>query len=693
MVPNRLGSISVNSMDAPLRFLELFQRLPGGGLRGRATPEFGPATLPDPFVAPTLLTELSVEQPHVTFVAARGATGKSIFAERVSAMKDVPLWRLNLDKGVSAHAFDAKLAAYLGADGAERFSQDADAFVIVDALDEARMRVSPVSWGEFIDSLVPYAERGHKFMFLGRERIVEDVWLHFDDAGISCAWYEISHFDRDQRVQYVNDRVTATPGSARAEGAAYEQARDATLSALAGTVDAELSDSFVGYAPVLDAVVVLLAQQNHAVVRNTFSDTVFAEDRVGVLVKILRDLLDREQEKAAPTVQELGLDLAQAYSGDEQMLWLAADLLGAREPELSWCPPERRIDYVKRVREFLRDHPFRTEEKWASPVFSAYVGARRFSDPHIRDGLQAIGRRTGLLFDFVTATGESMIDEWQFAALHSSMLAAEWHAVEAAVTIEPETVIDGLEVIDADLMLLEAAQTRLASFQLVLDEPGALRLFGPTSYLSVDFPGAVAVGVGTSLTLGPECFVRCHDLHVRSETVEIARRAKTKGELVDEPSVALEVSGRLTLDGTLVGNPAQDAFEIRVPDEQVLVFPWVAYKTELLSSSVETAPNERATRFLNMLMILMRRHGHAGRMAVFDKKLHGRQSIKQSEFAAVINELEALGIVSHEGDLIYLQPDWEQHRFSGKGRPGSPILEDKYDIWKPILERISARLS
>jgi len=684
----------MDSIDASIRFLDLFQRLPAGGLAGKARPEFGPAAMPDPFVAPTLLTEVAAEQPHVTFVSARGATGKSIFADRVSAMKGVPLWRLNLDKGVSAHAFDAKLTSYLGSDGVDRFSRDKDAFVIVDALDEARMRVSAVSWNDFIESLVPYAQGGQKFLFFGRERIVEDVWLHFDDAGISCAWYEISHFDRDQRAQYVDARVSATPGGAQAEGAAYEEARDATLSALAGTVDAELSDSFVGYAPVLDAVVALLAWQNHVVVRNTFAEAVDAQDRVDVLIGILKSLLSREQEKTAPTIAELGLDPADTYSDEEQICWLAADLLGAQEPELAWCPPEKRPDYVKRIREFLRDHPFRSEDKWASPVFSAYVGARRFNDSQIRGGLQAIGSRTGLLFDFVTAAGESMLDEWQFAALHSSMLAAEWHALEAAVTIEPETAIEGLDAVDADLMLLEAAQTRLASFQLVLDKPGALRLLGPTSYLSVDFPGAVSVGSGASLTLGPECFLSCRDLHIQGETVEIARRAKvTPSVSVDEPSVVLEVSGRLTLDGLLVGSPAKDTFEIRVPGEQVLVFPWVSYKAELPSSSGETAPNERATRFLNMLMILMRRHGHAGRMAVFDRKLHGRQSIKQSEFAAVVTELEALGVVSHERDLIYLQPDWEQHWFSGKGRPGLPSLDEKLDVWQPVLERISARLS
>jgi hypothetical protein len=46
-------------------------------------------------------------------------------------------------------------------------------------------------------------------------------------------------------------------------------------------------------------------------------------------------------------------------------------------PALEWCPRETRAEYAKQVESFLRDHPFRSENRWASPVFSAYVAAMR----------------------------------------------------------------------------------------------------------------------------------------------------------------------------------------------------------------------------------------------------------------------------------------------------------------------------
>jgi hypothetical protein len=94
-------------------------------------------------------------------------------------------------------------------------------------------------------------------------------------------------------------------------------------------------------------------------------------------------------------------------------------------------------DDSARIREFLVVHPFRDEGRWASPVFSAFAGAVRFDDDKIRDALQKVGNDMGLLFEFVSRQPDfDLVDEWQFAALHSSLLAGESTSVEAVVTID-----------------------------------------------------------------------------------------------------------------------------------------------------------------------------------------------------------------------------------------------------------------
>jgi hypothetical protein len=246
-------------VDETRSFLELVELLPNGGFYGHASPESGIPNHPSIFVAPTLRVEEWPPESALTLISARGATGKSTLAEHLAATKAVPLRRLNDDIAVSGHAVEAKLRNYLGP-RVDRFTADPDNFIIVDALDEARMRVSGVSWGEFLDAIAATATTGHRFVLLGRERVLEDAWLHFSDRDVSAAWFEISHFGPTQRIDYIDARVKARGGST--EGEVYAAAQSAVLEALAGTVDEQLAESFVGYAPVLDAVVALLADRN-----------------------------------------------------------------------------------------------------------------------------------------------------------------------------------------------------------------------------------------------------------------------------------------------------------------------------------------------------------------------------------------------------------------------------------------------
>lgn len=529
-----------------------------------------------------------------------------VLAAQLSAVKGVPLWRLDLDKGVSADALESRLARYLGpADPIGTFSNAQGAFVVVDSLDEARMRVSGASWREFLDSLIRVSRSGHRLVMFGRERVLEDIWLAISEADLGLEWVEISHFDAEQRRAFVD---AGMPSERDTNSSAYIAARDAVLDALAGTVDAEHSDAFVGYAPVLAAAIALLRKGNLKTIENTFSGGGVTGDRISVLAGVLESLLIREQTKTRSLAGDLSLDVDASYGPEEQIDWLGSELLGLELPDLSWCSPEHRGEYVAQVSEFLRDHPFRSENRWASPVFSAYVCAKRFDDPLIRDDLNAIGKGTGLLFEFVCSSSgpDLLIDEWQFAALHSSLLAAEWREAEAVVTVTGEADAapadrKPVQIASGQLVLLEGGRpARTVDFDLVLDRADELTISGPASALSVTFPAAVVIRAdGASIALGPDCFVRCQDLLLSGETVEISRRVDGSGSS-DGSLVILEITGRFRSDATLTGIPPIGSLELRVPSATSLSYPWVAYRCALEPATA--APNDRAVRFLNMLI-------------------------------------------------------------------------------------------
>jgi hypothetical protein len=678
-----------------LTFEDLVGRLPAGRLPGTDQEAFAVAAPVETFVSPTLRVVDETSEPHVTLISARGATGKSTLARQLSSVTSAPLWRLDADLSVSADALASRLSRYLGPDDPiSRFRSSDSAFVIIDSLDEARMRVSGASWAEYMRSLADVAADGHRFVLLGRERVLDDVWLDLADSDIDTEWLEISHFDAEQRRAYVDTRVAKRGFNTSNE--VYLRAREAVLAALAGTVPGPLADAFVGYAPVLDAVVELLSERNLIAVENTFSAEVQNTERVAVLERVLVSLLDREQGKIEPLARQLELDAGKAYGADEQLRWLSADLLGGDPPDLEWCPGETRAEYAKQVEPFRRDHPFRSEKRWASPVFSAYVAALRFGEPSLREALRPVGAETGLLYEFVAHRGSGdLIDEWQFAALHASLLAAEQQEVEAVVSIAGGEAPQGqaLEQAEGELVLLAAGivQQRLP-FELLLDEPNRLQLLGPSSYLSVEFPARVDVRPGaSSLALGPDCYINCRDLHLAGEAVQILRRAAIQhGSTVDEASVVLIVSGRFICDAALTGSPGLDVFELHVPADTRLVYPWVTYRHEIAME--DAAADERAERFLNMLMNLVRRHGRK-EWAVFDKKLEGRQGIKGDDLGAVLSALASMGVLTIHSPMIFLNEPWANARFDGKGRSGLPTLDDHRAMWQPVLARISETIS
>jgi hypothetical protein len=673
-----------------LTFDELLELLPVGGMLGTGRgAEFTVAQASPTFIEPTLKVvpgEVAAEAT-VTFISARGATGKTTLAKQLSATKQVPLWSLQQGPGVSADALRGRLMDYNGpVDALDAFLENEEAFIIVDSLDEAKMRVSGSSWNEFIRSLIEVSRSSHKLVLLGRERVLEDIWVSFADQDVAINWFEVSYFDQDQRNSYVDTHVQERIGTE-----SYVRARDAVLLALTRTVDKSNANTFVGYAPVLDAVVALLKRGNLQRVYNDFSENA-ERRRLKVLEDILVHLLEREQDKVKPLADQLGLDSRNVYSPSEQFDWLIHAIPGGSAPDLDWCPIDKRHEYVEMIREFVDVHCFRSETGWASPVFSAYVAAQRFDHQDLRRSLRGIADSTGLLFEFVAAKStEQFLDEWQFASLHASLMSGEWHGTETSVRVDTAgTGVDGVEVVQGELALLEGKEvlSRVA-FDLVLEKPDRLSLFGPLAALSVTFPGAISVNRdGRALVLGPDLFLACRELEIICDSVQVSRTADFEG---NEAPVVLEVAGDFRCDGMLSGRVAGDSFELWVPKHMVLAFPWVNYRQDLPPYS--DTPNDRVVRFLNMFMILARKHGHDGDAAVYIKKVEGRQSIKGAELEAVLGAMNRHGVVYFSGDLIHLTSDWAKHRFSGKVGAGVIHLEDKLDVWRPVLDDMEATLA
>jgi hypothetical protein len=645
-----------------------------------------------PFVEPMMSKYEVADEPHATFISARGATGKSAMAVELSRRLGAPLWSLGEDKAVSGDALTARLSAFLGAvDPLAEAASGRVPLLVVDAIDEARLRVTGVSWDEFMASLAEYAVAGVHLVVLGRKRTIEDVWFSLADAVLDISWYEISHFNESQQSEYVDLR--ALGGSARSD--AYVTAKDAVLAQLNGASDSALDEAFAGYAPVLDAVAALLKPGvNYQAVVNDFQSSSIAGTRLRILRRILDALLEREQRKVEPLAHDLGLRADDAYSPEEQLRWLSADLLGGSQPELKWCPEQKRAEYAERVVQFLLDHPFREGQAWSSPVFSSFVAFNEMDESN-SSSLVAVAGTSGLFYEFAAAGARAaqVVNEWQFAALHASLMAGQWVSSTSVVSVrsddEGDAVAEAASA-TAQLVLAQPDETStVLETTILLDRPGHIELMSPLANLDVEFSGAVVVrSSSASIDLGPEVFLRARSIELAGSSLQVSK--DTSPAEASGPTVELEVTDSFQTQAVLIGNVPRSDLSIVVPTSHKLVYPWVQYRADPdEDDGVTVATDERARRFLNKLMSLARRHGHKGQRAVFVKKLEGRQGLGSEEFKRAVAALVHLGVVREAGDMLFLTDEWDEHRYDGKGREGMVSYEDKREVWGPVVEEIS----
>lgn len=666
----------------------------GDRFEGTPLPSFQVRPTNEFFVNPELvvkggLGDLSVD---VILLSARGAAGKSTTGQQLSYELGVPLWKLEDDAAVSATALSHVLSRYMSTFEPEsEIGRRGRPTILIDSLDEARSRVSGTSWTEFLGSLAAISRRGARLVLLGRERTLEDVWLTLDDSGVRLAWLEISHFGPDERIQYVDGTTRRkAKDSSIVDSPTYTAARDAILGSLVGSLTGEAADAFAGYAPVLDAVAaVLYREDNLFSVSKTFDATTGGVRGLEELRKIIDGLLEREQRKVAPLAEDLGLAPEATYTPEEQIDWLCSELLEGAPPDLeNIVDASARDAYIKRVAEFLKEHPFRSGDRWASVVFAAYIAIRRFATvPGSR--LLSLGNESGLLFDFYSLdSARGVVEELQFAALHASITAGEFSGAQAAVSAtqqpsgEYETVMH----------LVRAGVAEHVRLTLLTESPGSLRLFGPLEALTVVSKGNVTIPVHHPVTvLGPDLFVRCGSLTVEGGSVEFAHRAVPTGHTPQSGQVIFQVVGDLRLPGEISRAPLPGDFELAVPESTTLRYPWTTHRVSL-EDEESADPSGRAERFLNMLMNLTRTHGHAGDRGCFIMKLQGRQSVKGEEFQRVVATLASLGVVRVEREMLYLTAEYEQFRFSGKTTQGQRLIGDLWETWGPIVDRIKKDL-
>ena len=664
-------------------------KLPRGVGYGTVLPEFTPPDL--------ALAEGDLDNSQVLIIAAPGAVGKSTLATALSSQRGALLWDLAEAEEVGYGSLDAMLERTmqpgLKIDFLEWMSEGIQ-FMIIDALDEGRIKVNENSFLRLLENVGRLAEgaKGVCFVLLGRTQIAESVWLSLTDLDINASMLTIEPFTREQANEYIEKRAT------RDLTDPFIECRDLIFQQLEASMkygpDSGATDEFLHYPPVLDVIGVLLNREGNLMVLKNFLEGHTSETSVKLLRDVIEHILKREQrQKVLPAFlgnltaadRKTLLPIVDSlYSGDEQSQRLLASVLDVSidcTPHV--LPLKLEAAYNRAVELALTDHPFlRGVNRFASPVFESYMHARALRG-ELGDSLAnrvadvLLGASTlprNLLAEFYLETdleegmGQQHVKPEHVGLLYDSLLSSESSRRRVRLSIdgsEPRQS-HGSDTGHADgefeLSSIEREddigyEPQSIPFSLNLDNDSAISFRRYIRDVHLTVPCTVELGSNIAeFRIGPSVYIHTTRIRIESEALVIERVPPKYNEHADT-SVSLEA---LAFESPMLsGSPTVYAQEFFVSWPGDETFPWRMYKRAQVVNEFDDEISHRAYLRFRRIATAFQSRGKGTLARARVKIEHPR--IMQSELEKrLVEKLLADGILYFgDGGRRYF---WEPHR-------------------------------
>ena len=358
----------------------------------------------NPYIDPAFSkVEFPRERPSILLVSAVGASGKTTTAHALSFDTQLPILDLAKHKAVGDNTLTGVLTNSYATDTIGQVLQGlrmGTHGVIIDGIDEGRSKTTGQGFEAFLDDLMKLSRDSATttIVIFGRNPVLFSTWCYLVENDADVGMVQIDPFTQKQAEAYIDSHLVGTLVSGQRES--YEQARDALLAKLNAAflpdtryderVSKSVFLSFIGYPPVLDAIVTLLRKErNYHRLQNSLNNRSEGNLEAGLLVDISDYLLDRERdEKAVPNFIEdiahnaggaLGQGLlAVLYNREEQCARVLSEVLDRPFPCRLIQDDTLNEQYENNAEIWCKGHPFLEEERIRvrNGVFSALAIAR-----------------------------------------------------------------------------------------------------------------------------------------------------------------------------------------------------------------------------------------------------------------------------------------------------------------------------
>lgn len=637
------------------------------------------------YIEPTFQKVIfDTEKPTIVLVSAVGATGKTALAEQLSHDLKLPLLDLakhkpvgdNTMTGLLTHAFDVKdISAVFGGLALGEYA------VIIDGVDEGRSKTTEKAFEAFLDDIANLCKTGcpTTFVMLGRTKILDDCWDYLSSKGLSTALITISPFAVSQAKKYID---TFTMGAIGAYANHYESARDRILEKLAKAFTGGTSDrtddflSFIGYPPVLDAIVTLLREEkNYYKLLADLEPQDGQNLEVSLLKRISEYILLRERDtKVIPNIITPLLEpapeplrrraLESAFATEEQCVRLIAYCLDKQLMLKSLGDPVLDEKYEAGLASFFPDHPFLSGQQFRSAVFEALALATLIASRSsealdlLKEYLWSHKHSYHLVYMLDVISKDHRIPIGALGPIFTA--AMEFRSVHSVVELrvdgpdwDRDVQQDRIGEIEIGIEItLGEEQSPARTFEFLADiEQDSQLVLGPRlgdAFISV--PCSVQLGGADELELMAPVDITARTIVLEGKSLILRTHhhgKESQGEVILD---ALQLESRVEAIMTN-GVPLL----IALGSLSGVSYPAIQYTKQTARPSGDPL---FAQKYFRLKRILMEFRSHSkGALARYKHKIEHERVLKNDTGRAVLSRLVSDGVLVLRGSFYYLQPE------------------------------------
>lgn len=606
-------------------------------------------------------------QSSVLLVSAPGAVGKSALARQIGFRTGAVLVDLAEAEPVGGNT----LVGGLARSGLYESFKSGRTALLIDGLDEARLRVTQESFLAFLRDIADLSSLGGKpLVLLGRTGSVQEAWLGLDDMGIRAPVFEIGFFSDVlafefclKQVQLIRREQFQREPDKRAVRLILDKVRADT-----GTDKSRFS----GYSPVLIAVAKQVADVNDIGSQNTQAliSALESGQHELTLSSITDSILAREQTKLRKLKFEDESLKEVLYGPGEQLARLVNCIYGtAQEFRLPGMSVADREVYTNALESWVSDHPFLdgTGSAPSSAVFGGLIAAQALAGVAAPIVLRKeLARGTAInpfLAEFYGelvqrgVQGAPNIPAAHVGVIYASIRARLSLGETASLRIDGElneADEDDDQPAEIEIVRTFREENHIRRIEFITDPSEDIILGSYVEDVDVVAPlSRVSFLPSDEVTLVSPIYIEAHELNFQAKRI-VAESAPKNGKGNPEIRSAIFLKAEQESANGLSSRPLiRGDVSLSVSWPRSNEYPWTEFSEP--ATDLEDPRIEEALRRLKKMLRLFRSHSR-NQLAKYRYAIEHRRRTKGAG-QAVLEQLIEENVLRLDGPLYYLDPN------------------------------------